>query len=135
MVERAAHLALRKNFLLACDAGIARELVQPLAHAQALGKELAVLRVAKERDGHALRAPQQDTQNAQLTPRKIRKTVEENVFIVNIPRRFEVFLQLFEHVARVVSRRVELAEVNAVDERKVAQLVAALTLDLRYALG
>ena len=135
MVERAAHLALRKNFLLACDAGIARERVQPLAHAQALGKELAVLRVAKERDGHALRAPQQDTQNAQLTPRKIRKTVEENVFIVNISRRFEVFLQLFKHIARVVSRRVELAEVNAVDERKVAQLVAALALDLRYALG
>ena len=95
MVERAAHLTLRKNFLLACDAGIARERVQPLAHAQALGKELAVLRVAKERDGHALRAPQQDTQNAQLTPRKIRKTVEENVFIVNISRRFKVFLQLF----------------------------------------
>ena len=135
MVERAAHLALRKNFLLACDAGIARERVQPLAHAQALGKELAVLRVAKECDGHALRAPQQDTQNAQLTPRKIRKTVEENVFIVNISRRFEVFLQLFKHIARVVPRCVELAEVNAVDERKVAQLVAALAFDLRYALG
>ena len=33
MVERAAHLTLRKNFLLACDAGIARERVQPLTHA------------------------------------------------------------------------------------------------------
>lgn len=128
------HLGRRQDLFLAGNTHIARERIQPLPHTQALGKELAVLRVAKERDRHAVCAPQQKAQNVQLPPRKIGKSVEENILPVDISRRLQIFLQLFEKVTRITTRRVQLAEINAVDQCKVAQLVAALPFDLLHAL-
>ena len=78
--------------------------------------------------------PRQKAQNVQLPPRKIGKSVEENILPVDISRCLQIFLQLFEKVTRITTRRVQLAEINAVDQCKVAQLVAALPFDLRYAL-
>ena len=134
VIERAMHLGRRQDLFLAGNTHIARERIQPLPHTQAFGKKLALLRIAQQRDRHAVRAPQQKAQNVQLPPRKIGKSVEENILPVDISRRLQIFLQFFEKVARITTRRVELAEINAVDQRKVAQLIAALPFDLLHAL-
>ena len=134
VIERAMRLGRRQDLFLAGNTHIARERIQPLPHTQAFGKKLALLRIAQQRDRHAVRAPQQKAQNVQLPPRKIGKSVEENILPVDISRRLQIFLQLFEKVARITSRRVELAEINAVDQCKVAQLIAALPFDLLHAL-
>jgi len=128
MVERSALLAGLHCLLRARHARVARERKELLAHAKARGKELAVARVAEQRDRHALRAPQQDAQDAQLAPCKIGKAVEKHIFIVDILRRLQIFLQLLQRLARIAPRRVELCKIHAVQERDIAQLVAALAI-------
>ena len=114
VVERTAFLARRQRLLLAGHARVLRKRKELPAHPQALGKELAVMPVAKERHSHAVRPPQQNAQDAQLASREIGEAVKEHVLAVDIARRFKVFLQLLQRIARVAPRRVELYKIYAV---------------------
>ena len=114
MVQRTTRLLRRQRFLPARRSRVARKGVELPAHAQALGKEFAVLRSAKERHGHTVRAAQQDAQYLQLTARKIGKPVKEHILAVNIARGLQIFLQLLQPVACVTPGPIQLGEVHAV---------------------
>ena len=134
MVERGAHIPGTKIVDLAGHARVLRLADELLPHPQTLPEQLAVAVVAQKRDGHAPGAAQDDAQNVDFTARKVGITVQIHVFSVYVAGLLQMLLQLFQPVAGVAALRVELGEVDAVEQRDVPQLVPGLAGDLRHRL-
>ena len=129
MTERIARRAAAQHLLRAGNARIPRKSVKLLAYAQALGEQLAVAAVAEQRHGDAFCPLEQNAQDVPLAAREVGKAVEKNVLIVGVAGGRKVFLQLLQPVARIAPALVELGKIRAVEQRHIAQPLAALARD------
>ena len=129
MAERIARRAAAQHLLRAGNARVPRKSVKLLAHAQALGEQLAVAAVAEQRHGDAFCPLEQNAQDVPLAAREVGKAVEKNVLIVGVAGGRKVFLQLLQPVARIAPALVELGKIRAVEQRHIAQPLAALARD------